>query len=188
MQDKAGAKWGIQLLAGGDGSFQSTLPFGWSGGAELMNADSEAWTLDSAEWVKALSYYQSFFTDGIANPAPSTGAGAAESAFVDGSAPMMISGPYEIGNLEKAGGAEFADKYAVATLPKDKTATSFVGGSNLAVFKDSANRDAAWKLVQWLSQPEIQVKWYQATGDLPSDRKCLEGQGAGRRRQAVRLR
>ncbi len=168
MQDKAGAKWGIQLLAGGSDSFQSTLPFGWSSGAELMSSGNQAWTLDSPEWADALRYYQSFFTDGIANPAPNTGAGAAESAFVDGSAPMMISGPYEIGNLEKAGGAGFADKYAVATLPKDKSATSFVGGSNLAVFKNSPNRDAAWKLVQWLSQPETQVKWYQATGDLPS--------------------
>jgi multiple sugar transport system substrate-binding protein len=168
MQTKAGAQWGIQLLAGGADSFQSTLPFGWSGGAELMNAGSDEWTLDTPEWTQALEYYQSFFTDGIANPAPNTGAGAAESAFVDGSAPMMISGPYNIGNLEKAGGAAFADKYAVAPMPMDKTATSFVGGSNLAVFKDSPNRDAAWKLVQWLSQPEVQVKWYQATGDLPS--------------------
>ena len=168
MQDKAGAQWGIQLLAGGDGSFQSVLPFGWSGGAELMDTTGGTWSLDSPEWVKAMTYYQSFFTDGIANPAPNMGAGAAEAAFVDGSAPMMISGPYEIGNLEKAGGAVFTDKYAVATLPKDKSATSFVGGSNLAVFKQSANRDAAWKLVQWLSQPEVQAKWYQATGDLPS--------------------
>ena len=168
MQDKAGAEWGIQLLAGGSDSFQSTLPFGWSGGAELMGSDGAAWTLDTPEWTKALSYYQSFFTEGIADPAPNTQAGTAEATFVDGSAPMMISGPYEIGNLEKAGGAEFSDKYAVATMPKDKSATSFVGGSNLAVFKESENRDAAWKLVQWLSQPDIQVKWYRATGDLPA--------------------
>ncbi len=167
MQTKAGATWGIQLLAGGADSFQSTLPFGWSAGAELMDGKN-AWTLDTPAWVDSLRYYQSFFTDGIANPAPNTGAGAAESAFVDGSAPMMISGPYNIGNLAKAGGAGFADKYAVAPMPKDKTATSFVGGSNLVVFKDSPNRDAAWKLVQWLSQPDVQVKWYQATGDLPA--------------------
>lgn len=168
MQEKAGAKWGIQLLSGGTDLFQSTLPFGWSGGAELTNADNAAWTLDTPEWTEALSYYQSFFAEGIADPAPNMQAGTAEATFVDGSAPMMISGPYQIGNLEKAGGAKFADKYAVATLPKNKSATSFIGGSNLAVFKDSENRDAAWKLVQWLSQPDVQVKWYQATGDLPA--------------------
>jgi multiple sugar transport system substrate-binding protein len=115
-----------------------------------------------------MTYYQSYFTDGIANPAPTTGAGVAESMFIDGSGPMMVTGPYMIGNLEKAGGAEFADKYAVSTLPKNKSATSLVGGSNLAVFKNSENRDAAWKLAKWLSQPDVQVKWYEATGDLPS--------------------
>ena len=47
MQEKAGAKWGIQLLAGAEGSFLDFLPFGWSAGAELMNADNTAWTLDS---------------------------------------------------------------------------------------------------------------------------------------------
>ena len=168
MQEKAGAKWGIQLLAGAEGSFFDFLPFGWSAGGELMNADNTAWTLDSPEWVEAMKYYQSYFTDGIANPAPTTGAGVAESMFIDGSGPMMVTGPYMIGNLEKAGGAEFADKYTVSTLPKDKSATSLVGGSNLAVFKNSENRDSAWKLAQWLSQPEVQVKWYNATGDLPS--------------------
>ena len=168
MQTEAGAKWGIQLLAGGNGSFLDSLPFGWSSGGELMDADNAAWTLDSPEWVEAMTYYQSFFTDGIANPAPTTGAGVAESMFVDGSAPMMISGPYNIGNLEKAGGAEFAAKYAVAKVPENKSATSFVGGSNLAVFKDSENRDTAWKLVKWLSQADVQAKWYQMTGDLPA--------------------
>ena len=176
MQEKAGATWGIQLLAGGADSFQSALPFGWSSGAELMDDGSTTWTLDTPEWNKALSYYQSFFTEGIANPTPNSGAGAAESAFVDGSAPMMMSGPYNIGNLAKAGGADFASKYAVATLPADTSATSFVGGSNLVVFKDSPNREAAWKLVQWLSQPATQVKWYQATGDLPAVETAWEDQ------------
>ena len=30
------------------------------------------------------------------------------------------------------------------------------------------NRDSAWKLVQWLSDPKTQVKWYQQSTDLPS--------------------
>ena len=134
-----------------------------------------------------MTYYQSFFTDGIANPGADTGAGRGVDVHRR-FGPMMISGPYKIGNLEKAGGAEFADKYAVTTLPKDKSATSFVGGSNLAVFKESENRDAAWKLVQWLSQPEVQVKWYQATGDLPSVESAWEEPVFGRRPQARGVR
>ena len=53
-------------------------------------------------------------------------------------------------------------------LPTKDSSTSFVGGANLAVFTEAANSEAAWKLVQWLSQPETQVAWYEASGDLPA--------------------
>jgi multiple sugar transport system substrate-binding protein len=168
MKTKAGAKWGIGLPAGGADAFQSMLFIPWSGGAELTNQDQTKWTLDTPEWVDAMKYYQSFFTDGIANPNPNTGAGAQEAAFVDGSIPMFVSGPSGIGELSKAGGAGFADKVGVAMVPKDKSATSFVGGSNLVVFKGSKNQDSAWKFIEWLSQPEVQVKWFKAATDLPA--------------------
>ena len=35
MQDKGGAKWGISLQPGGQGSWQSMVPFAWQKGAEL---------------------------------------------------------------------------------------------------------------------------------------------------------
>lgn len=172
LQSKAGAKYGIALPAGGADSFQRILPLVWSGGAQLVNQDSTKWTLDTPELAEALNYYNSFFTEGIADKNPATGAGAAESAFVDGSVPMWIGGPSGIGELEKAGGAGFADKYKVAMVPKQKTATSFAGGSNLVVFKKSQNRDATWKFIQWLSKPDIQVKWYKVTGDLPASQSA----------------
>ena len=174
MQTEAGAEYGIRLPAGSADSFQSMLPFAWSNGVELMNEDRTEWTLNTPEMVEAMEYYQSFFTEGIANKNPATGAGAAESAFVDGSQPMMIEGPFMIGALAEAGGAEFAGQYAVATMPKKLSATSFVGGSDLVVFKSSSNREAAWALVRWLSQPDVQVKWYAATGDLPAVQAAWE--------------
>jgi len=82
--------------------------------------------------------------------------------------PMFIGGPFEAGELAKAGGAGFAAKYATAVLPRSKTATSFVGGSNLVVFAKSAHSAAAWKLIRFLAAPKTQVAWYKATGDLPS--------------------
>jgi len=169
MQTEAGAEYGIQLPPGGADSLQqAALNFVWSNGADLMNEEGTEWTLDTPEMVEALEYYQSFFTDGIADANLSTAAGAAESAFVSGEAPMLIGGPATMGELEQAGGAEFVDQYSVATLPTQESATSFVGGSNMVVFKESENHDAAWKLIRWLSQPEVQVRWYEATGVLPA--------------------
>jgi multiple sugar transport system substrate-binding protein len=171
LQEKAGAKYGVQLPAGVAGSYLDTLPFQWSNGAKLMNDDGTKWTLDTPEAAAALKYYASFFADGLASKAVSTGT-TAEASFVDGSAPMMMSGPWHVGLLNKAGGPGFEDKYKVAPMPKEKTSTSFVGGSNMVVFKKSKNRDASWKLLQWLSKPEVQLKWYKATGDLPSQQSA----------------
>lgn len=168
FQTKAGAKWGVGLPVGGADAFQSMLFIPWSGGAELTNQDQSKWTLDTPQWIDAMKYYQSFFTDGIANPNPDTGAGAQESAFVNGSVPMFVSGPSGINSLKEAGGAGFQDKVGVALVPKGVSATSFVGGSDLVVFKDSKNQASAWKFIQWLSQPEVQVKWFKAATDLPA--------------------
>ena len=71
-------------------------------------------------------------------------------------------------HVKAGGGKGFADKYSVFPMPVKEKSASFVGGSNLGVFKTTKNRDAAWKLVQWLAKPEVQVKWYKMSTDLPS--------------------
>ena len=166
MQTKAGAKYGIDLQAGGQGSWQSILPFAWSNGAEVASADQKKYTFDTPETAEAVKYYQSYFTDKIA--AKQLPQNSRAPSFVNGSVPMFISGPWEMSGLNELGKAGFKDKYGVMMMPKQKTATSFVGGSDLAVFKNSKNRDSAWKFVQWLSDPKTQVKFFALSTDLPS--------------------
>jgi len=166
MQSKAGAKWGIDLQAGGQGSWQSIMPFAWSNGAEVATADQKKYTFDTPETTEAAKYYQSYFTDKIA--AKQLPLNSRAPSFVNGSVPMFISGPWEMGGLNDLGGPGFKDKYGVMMMPKQKTATSFVGGSDLAAFKNSKNRDSAWKFVQWLSDPKTQVKFFALSTDLPS--------------------
>ncbi|MEV6347507.1 sugar ABC transporter substrate-binding protein [Actinoplanes sp. NPDC051851] len=165
FQSKAGSRYGVALAPR---DFQGFLPFAWSNGATLTSPDAKSWTIDSPAMVDAARYYQSFFTEGIADRTPSTDPGAYQAAFVDGTVPMFIGGPFEVGALAELGGADFASQYATATLPTAKSATSFVGGSNLVVFEDSPNAAAAWLLIRYLSSPETQVAWYKSVGDLPS--------------------
>ncbi|GAB3147918.1 extracellular solute-binding protein [Microbacterium neimengense] len=165
MKSKAGAEYGIRLPAGND-SFQGTLWMPWSNGASLE--DGSAWTLDTPEMVEAYEYYQSFFTDALANPSADRSSGAQEADFVAGRTPMLIDGPFMIGSLEKLGGADFSSKFTTAVLPTKESSTSFSGGSNLVVFDGSDNAHSAWKLAQWLSEPETQARWYDQTGDLPA--------------------
>jgi multiple sugar transport system substrate-binding protein len=170
MKEKAGAQWGISLQPGGTGSWVTFLPFAWSNGAEIVSGGQ--FTLDSPEMVEALGYYQSFFTDGLSpfDLAPK----ALETGFIDGSIGAFISGPWHGGILAEQGGAAFTDKWAVAPMPRKKSATSFVGGSDLAVFNDAKNRGGAWSFVAWLSRPDVQVKWYQTVKGLPAVKKAWE--------------
>ncbi|WP_217183600.1 extracellular solute-binding protein [Streptomyces sp. AC495_CC817] len=165
MQTKGGATWGMRLPAGND-SFQGAMWMPWSAGAELT--DGDGWTLDTPEMKAGFDYYESFFTSGIADPDVDTSPGATEAEFVDGTAPMVVEGPFLRGQLEAVGGEGFADKYTTAVLPADKGSVSFSGGANLVVFDGSDNASSAWKLVDWLSQPETQASFFEATGDLPA--------------------
>ncbi|GLU87847.1 hypothetical protein Agsp01_01020 [Agromyces sp. NBRC 114283] len=94
--------------------------------------------------------------------------GEIEQKFISGEVGSFFSGPFHVSLLLEQGGADFADKFAVAMVPGADSRTSFTGGGNLAVFDDSDNRDAAWKFVRWLSQPETQIAWYDVSTDLPS--------------------
>ena len=176
MQAKGGAEYGLRFPAGND-SFQGTLWMPWSNGVELENGSE--WTLDSPEAVEAYEYYQSYFTDGVSNPAADRSAGAQEADFISGATPMLIDGPFLIGQLEELGGEGFSEKFSTAVLPTQESSTSFSGGANLAVFDNSDNAASAWKLAQWLTEPETQVKWYEATGDLPSVQAAWDDDALG---------
>jgi multiple sugar transport system substrate-binding protein len=165
MQDKAGAKYGMGFQAGGTGSWQSIMPFAWSNDANLTKDDNKAYNFDNPQLLDAVKYYQSYFNDGISDKAaPATP--TTEPDFKSGRVPMFISGPWMMSAVEKVGVTK--DQYDVMPIPAKTKSSSFVGGSDLVVFKKSKQRDTAWKFIQWLSDPKTQVKWYQQSTDLPA--------------------
>ncbi len=174
MQKVDGVDYGLRLFPAGTDAFQNTLWAPWSNGASLTNAENTEWTFDTPEMTEAFEYTSSFFTEGIADVNAGIEPGAAVADFVSGTTPMFIDGPSLAAQINELGGEGFESKYATAVLPTKVTGTSFVGGSDLAVFKDSDNQSAAWKLVQWLTQPEVQVNWYKATTDLPASQTAWD--------------
>jgi multiple sugar transport system substrate-binding protein len=174
LKEKGGAESGLYLQPGGTGSWQSVMPFAWSNGAELTEGDQ--FTLDTPQMTEALGYYGSFFKDKLSTTTDLGLAGSLEQSFITGKIGAFISGPWHVGLLAEQGGAGFTDKFAVMPMPTKQSSTSFIGGSNLSVFKDAKNRDGAWKFVQWLSKPDVQVKWYQAVKDLPAVQSAWDDQ------------
>ena len=161
----AGANYGTNVQPGETGAWQTFMPFAWQAGAELVNDDATEFTLDSPEMVEALTYYQSLFTAGLAPtdlPVDSM-----EPDFMAGKIASFVSGPWHVGILKELDEAGMAN-VALATLPAGENEASFIGGANLAVFEATDNRDAAWKFVEWLTRPEVQVAWFSEVNDLPS--------------------
>jgi multiple sugar transport system substrate-binding protein len=165
MKEKGGAQWGISL---GTKNWQEYFPFLWSNGGDVMGSDG-SFALDSDKAVEALTYYDSYFQDGLTPKSVPEGFDVTP-AFVSGTHPMFFSGPWHLGLIKDAGGAGFDGKWAIAPMPGKDSAPgkSFVGGSNFVVFKDSPNKEAAWAWIQFVSKPENQVLWYQTATDLPA--------------------
>jgi multiple sugar transport system substrate-binding protein len=166
-EQQSGTKWGFALQPGTTGAWETFLPLVWQRGGDVMSGGK--CTLDSPEVTDALAYFKSFFDQGLAakDMLPT---GQLEQDFAKGGIGMFVSGPWHISLLKDAG----ASRYALAPMPTEKTNASFIGGSGLAVFKDAKNRDAAWKFIQYLSKPQVQVKWYQTVSDLPAVQKAWD--------------
>ena len=163
MQATGGAKWGISL---GTKNWQEYLPFLWSNGGAVMD-DQGKFQLNSTQAVEALTYYASFFKSKLSPTSVPEGFDITP-AFVAGTHPMFFSGPWHLGLLKDAGGAGFDTKWAIAPMPKKVSSTSFVGGANMVVFKNSPNKDLAWAFVQYLTSPKTQVAWFGDVTDLPA--------------------
>jgi multiple sugar transport system substrate-binding protein len=168
MKEKGGAKYGINLSSN---NWQEWAPFVWQNGGEI--AEGDQYTLDSPEAVEATAFYQSFFDEKLTPPSTQQGFDITP-AFVRGTHPMFISGPWHMGLIDEAGGKGFEKKYTVAPLPENESGTSFVGGGELVVFKNAKNRDAAWKFVEYLTKPEVQAKFFKVAADLPSNQAAWE--------------
>jgi multiple sugar transport system substrate-binding protein len=171
MKAKGGAKWGIYLQPGQTGAWQTVMPFVWQNGGDIW--DGKEFTLDSPEATGGFEYYQDFYKNGLSSK-DRLPDGEQEPKLLKGEIGAFVSGPWHIGLLNDLGGE---GKYEVWPMPSGSgDATSFIGGSNMSVFKASKNRDAAWKFVSYLMKPEVQVKWYETVNDLPAVQSAWDDQ------------
>lgn len=175
MKKLDGTDFGLYLNPAGTDNFIADLPFAFSAGASLTDESGKKWTLNTPEMRKAITYTSNLFKDGIADVNADTSAGANMAAFASGKTPMMMEGPTAIGQVEQVGGPDMKNKFTTAPLPKgEKGSVSYSGGCDMVVFKDSKNKDAAWKMIKWMSKPETQAKWYKLSTDLPASSKAWE--------------
>lgn len=167
----AGSEYGTLMPFGQLNAWQQLLPFFWQAGGQVTNADGTEFTLGGPEMVEALTYVKSFVDAGLSPVEGPTQTGEVEAQFVDDRIGAFISGPWEGASLVTASDEQWvADNVGVCAMPAGPAGrnTAYAGGGALAVFDDAANPDAAWALISWLSEPETQIAWYEASSDLPA--------------------
>ena len=162
-----------KTLAGrGDGQYgyyipqwDSPLPviMTWDFGGDIIDGDG-AVNFDTPEFADAVDLYTGLYADGSV---PTNGDFDQTQGFISGVTPMLISGPYLAKSIADAA-PELDGKWGVTTVPDAEIGTSLFAGSNMAVWHDTDRQDAALDLLEFLSQQETQLNWYEINGELPT--------------------
>ena len=99
---------------------------------------------------------------------------------------MVITGPWEIGEF---GTRVQSAPWATAPLPgPEGPGVSMAGGASLVLFRGSKRKDAAWRFIEYLSEPATQVRFYELTGDLPARRGAWRSPALAENRHAAAFR
>jgi multiple sugar transport system substrate-binding protein len=158
------------------------FPWVWGAGGEALSEDNTKAVFNSDNGVKGIMFYTGLAHEGLVDKSSlEKNSAQIESDFGDGKTAVIISGPWMMKNFATpadAGGMgdkAAAKNYGVAPLPAGPNGqATFIGGSNLTVFKGSKNKDAAWDVIKYLSSDEAQMAYSKLSGQLPAKKALIE--------------
>jgi multiple sugar transport system substrate-binding protein len=127
----------------------------------------------SPGYRRALAFYLEMFQQGWAPPVSNTLISNVWDEFGRGFFSFYISGPWNIAEFRKRLPASQQKDWMTMPLPgPDGPGASVAGGTTLVLFAGSKQPDAAWKLIEYLSEPAVQIRFHALTGDLPPRRSA----------------
>ncbi|MEA2463207.1 MAG: multiple sugar transport system substrate-binding protein [Acidobacteriota bacterium] len=145
--------------------------------SSLLTADGTRGAFRQREFREAFAFYTEIFQRGWAPSVSNAQISNLYQQFAQGEFAMYITGPWNVGEFRRRLPAELQDKWATAPMPsRDGTSPgiSMAGGSSLVIFRASEHKDAARKLIDFLSEPAQQVRFFELTGDLPARRSAWQ--------------
>jgi multiple sugar transport system substrate-binding protein len=139
-------------------------------GSPLLREGGRYGDFRGASFSQAFSAYVGLFRKGWA---PAVGDVHTINLYQDfgrGLFAFYVSGPWNIAEFRRRLPAELSGRWATAPLPtadEHYPGVSLAGGASLVISREAVNKDAARKLIEFLSEPAQQVAFYRLTGDLP---------------------
>lgn len=126
-----------------------------------------------ADFRATLQFYLGLFKGGLAPRLSATAISNVWDEFAKGFFAFYISGPWNIGEFKRRLPADKQHSWMTAPLPGPHGAgASVAGGASLVLFKASQHKEEAWKVIDYLSQPDVQRRFYRMTGNLPPRRSA----------------
>ena len=146
----------------------------------------------SAGFQRTLAFYIERFARGHAPFLTNNQISNLWQEFGRGSFAAFISGPWNIGELDRRLPAELQGLWSTAPLPGPvpggRFGASTAGGSSLVVFKRSHRQQQALQVLAFLGRPQTQLHFHALTGNLPPRRSTWAlAPLAGERRAAAFL-
>jgi multiple sugar transport system substrate-binding protein len=173
IKRKAGDK-GYAILLPLD-EFEPLLQLAIQQDDPLLRDDGTRGNFESAGFREAFDFYTSMFREELAPRMSDTQISNVWNEFANGLFAFYITGPWNIGEFKRRLPAELADQWMTAPLPgRNGRGGGVAGGTSLVLFRDSPNKEAAWLLLEYLSEPDVQRRFHALTGDLPPRRSVWE--------------
>ena len=142
---------------------------------ELLRDGGRFGNFSGAGFQKALRFYRSLFEKGYAPGLTNNQVANVWQEFGRGTFAFYISGPWNIGEFKRRLPATLQSAWTTAPLPGPKgPGASIAGGSSLVMFKRSQHKPEAWRLIEYLSRPDVQRTFYRMTGNLPPRRSAWQ--------------
>jgi multiple sugar transport system substrate-binding protein len=144
---------------------------GLQAGSPILKDGGRYGAFSDPPFRRAFQFYLSMYRAGFAPRLGINEVGNIFQEFGRGTFAMWITGPWNIGEFRRRLPAELQNTWATAPIPGPQGAASGVslaGGSSLVLFRASRHAVAAWQLIEYLSRPEQQLRFYRLTGDLPA--------------------
>lgn len=129
----------------------------------------------SAGFRKALAFYSNIFEQGWAPLMSETQISNVWDEFFNGFYAFYLSGPWNIREFRKRAPPGLAEQWGTMPLPGPHgPGAGIAGGTSLVLFKSSPRKNESWKLVEFLSRPDIQQRFHALIGNLPPRRSTWQ--------------
>ncbi len=155
-------------LRGGSGGYGVTIDFMTSFmGSDAWFDENGKSTFDSPEAIKGFETQVNMYKDGYAPPdSVNWTYGGVTAGFYSGTCAMFMNDPDAYAILRD--NIANPDDVGVAPQPLGPYGVSFpkVGFAGWSMFDSSSHKDAAWKLIAYLTSPEVSLEWDKWLGGL----------------------